>query len=85
MPEREKFIKAIERAKKQSEKYGLCRIMMSFEVADMIISMLKEQKNIIRCKDCYYYLGNGFCFKTGIHLKTNDEWFCAEAEHKRGR
>jgi hypothetical protein len=46
---------------------------------------MSDIEKVIRCKDCYYYGGNGFCFRSGICLKTNDEWFCAEAERKRGR
>lgn len=46
MVDREKIIDAIERAKKQSEEYGLDRILVDFKAADMILELLKDQKPI---------------------------------------
>lgn len=45
------------------------------------IAMLKEQE-IIRCKDCHFYLGEGFCNRSGIHLEVNGDWFCADGERR---
>lgn len=36
-------------------------------------------KELVRCKDCKYYDGNGTCMKIGIAFLT-DEWFCADGE-----
>ena len=36
---------------------------------------------IIRCKNCKYYDGNGTCMKNGIAFLT-DNWFCADGERK---
>lgn len=44
MTDREKIIKAIEKAKKQSEQYALDRIVVPFKEADMILALLKEQE-----------------------------------------
>lgn len=36
---------------------------------------------LIRCKDCKYYDGNGTCMKNGLALLT-DHWFCADGERR---
>lgn len=46
MADREKVISAIEKAKEQSEEYGLDRILVDFKAADMILELLKEQEAI---------------------------------------
>ena len=38
------MITAIENARKQSQEYGLDRIMMTIEFADMVIELLKKQE-----------------------------------------
>ena len=47
-----------------------------------LIDLDMENVTIIRCKGCKFYLGNGYCNMSGIHLEVNDEWFCAGAEPK---
>ena len=44
MPDREKLVIAIERAKERSEEYGLDHILVDFKVVDMILELLKEQE-----------------------------------------
>jgi len=44
MTDREKLVIAIKRAKEQSEEYGLDRILVDFQAADMILELLKEQE-----------------------------------------
>ena len=39
-------------------------------------------KELVRCKDCHFYKGNGWCNRSGIHLEVNDEWFCADGEKR---
>jgi hypothetical protein len=46
MPDREKIISAIEKAKKQSEENAQDAIIVPFKEVDMIISLLKEQKAV---------------------------------------
>jgi hypothetical protein len=41
-----------------------------------------SEQELIRCKDCHFYLGKGFCNRSGIHLTVNDDWFCADGEKK---
>ena len=42
--ERERVIKALEKAKKQSEEYAQERIIVPFRETNMIIALLKEQE-----------------------------------------
>lgn len=43
MTEREKLITAIERAREQSEEFGLGFIVVKFKETDLILELLKEQ------------------------------------------
>ena len=58
MIDREKLVIAIERAKEQSEKYGLDRILVDFKAVDMILELLKEQEPMQVKTDMY---GNAYC------------------------
>ena len=49
MNNREKVIRAIEKAKKQSEEYAQDRIIVPFREADMILALLKEQEAMEQC------------------------------------
>lgn len=44
MNNREKIIRAIEKAKKQSEEYAHDTIVVPFKEADIILALLKEQE-----------------------------------------
>ena len=39
-------------------------------------------KEVVKCKDCRFYRGNGWCNRSGIHLEVNDDWFCADGRRK---
>ena len=102
MPDREKVIKAIEDCAFHKNdcvdcyydgcvfEHGDCRRDM---LADAL-SMLKEQPEIVRCKDCRWgersRNGKGeemiFCYNgdTGIEdgYLHEPDWFCAEGERK---
>lgn len=91
MIDREKLVIAIERAKEQSEKYGLDRILVDFKAVDMILELLKEQPKIIRCKDCKHWSAeriNDFnkCrrwINVGVkNFATMGDWYCADGESK---
>ena len=84
MDAREKIINAIEKAKKQSEEYAQERIIVPFKEADMIITMLKEQPEIIRCNDCKYYTGgiDGYCDRW-FRRSGGNMAFCSEGERKK--
>lgn len=45
MTDREKLVIAIKQAKEQSKEYGLDRILVDFQAADMILGLLKEQED----------------------------------------
>lgn len=51
----------------------------AFEMAVEALS----QPEIIRCKDCKHYDGDGTCMKIGIAFLT-DDWFCAYGERRDG-
>lgn len=44
MPDREKVIKALERAKAQSDEYAQDHIIVPFKELDMILALLREQE-----------------------------------------
>ena len=64
MTDREKIIRAIEKAKKQSAEYAQDRIIVPFKETDMILALLKEQEAVQpkeiayawRCGKCDEYL-----------------------------
>ena len=41
-----------------------------------------SEQELVLCKDCKYYDGNGTCMKNGIAFLT-DRWFCADGEGRR--
>lgn len=43
-----------------------------------------NHREMIRCKDCYRYKGNGVCNRSGIWVEVNDDWFCADGERRDG-
>ena len=50
------------------------------------LELLKEQPDIVRCKDCKYYgyhnMTNvdGFCYCLKRHEYPHPDWFCADGE-----
>lgn len=85
MTDREKIIKAIEKAKKQSEQYALDRIVIPFKEADMILALLKEQEAVEpevevlneidriyrcpKCHKCFFYEKQKYCDQCGQAVK----------------
>jgi len=47
--------------------------------------LLKEQTEIVRCKDCKYYDHFNGCMSWHDVNSNNDNWFCADGERKEGR
>ena len=41
----------------------------------------RQMTELVRCKDCKNYDGDGTCLKIGIAMLT-DDWFCADGERK---
>ena len=48
-----------------------------------LLEALKLLKSVVRCKNCHYYKGNGWCNRSGIHLEVNDDWFCADGTREQ--
>ena len=51
-------------------------------LASDALALLQSQPQIVRCNDCRFYLGNGYCNRSGIHLEVNDDWYCADGEKR---
>ena len=79
----ESMIKAIEGAleREKAEENNSGIIGISFQIAEKVLIPLLRVK-VIKCKDCRFYRGNGWCNRSGIHLEVNDDWYCADAELK---
>ena len=82
--ERERVIKALEKAKKQSEEYAQERIIVPFRETNMIIALLKEQEtktgkwilddedaNSWECSEC-----GGLLIINDGTPNENDWYFC---------
>jgi len=50
-------------------------------IEDAII-LLKEQPEIIRCKDCKYWHDPINCQMDSEGMKTSGDWFCADAKRR---
>lgn len=106
MPDREKIIRGLERclicttsviASEEGEKaYRDCEYTVGLycrqdKLLRDVLSMLKEQEEIIHCKDCYYYHKPEYGFTIGdctyrtawYPVKENE--FCSLAKRKEGR
>ena len=51
------------------------------ELEERLAIVLEGQPEIVRCKDCKHYDGNGTCMKNGIAMLT-ESWFCADGERR---
>ena len=83
MNNREKVIRAIEKAKKQSEEYAQDRIIVPFREADMILELLKEQETVVRCKDCWKREFDNCPFYEYSMVVQEDDFFCADGERQQ--
>lgn len=105
MPDREKVIKGLERCSSidmcymeiscYHPKYLECPYHEESECVKHLVNdaleLLKEQEEIIHCKDCYYYHKPEFGFTFG-DCTYRDAWypvaeneFCSLAKRKEGR
>ena len=99
MPDRENVIKALECCLKESDHlYSNPCKDCPYEGKECIdrmkaeaLALLKEQKAVVRCKDCRYgqFCTNGEttyqCFKWNSNefgVLHEQEWFCADGEAK---
>lgn len=53
--------------------------------ADALI-LLKEQPDVVRCKDCIYHenQGTSFGWIPCMEILTGDNWFCGSGKRKDG-
>ena len=58
-----------------------------YEMHKAVLSMLKEQEAVVRCKDCRHYniigCAGGFGWCERYDVGHTDEWFCADG--KKGK
>lgn len=47
-----------------------------------ICELLKEQPDVVRCKDCKYWHDPIRCQLDSEGLKTLEDWFCADGERR---
>lgn len=101
MPDREKVIEALVKARTAGENYKLQSAEMSFQFIEMLIELLKEQEAqkffvdesgkitplpvVVRCKDCKYWTVGDFGPFCPYHHDARPDWFCADGERKEGR
>ena len=59
-------------------------ILVTLDVLKEILVLLKEQSEIVRCKDCKYQVDRGRRYKEcdKHFLWAKDDWFCADGERK---
>ena len=95
--DRDNVIKALECCKRKDGNE--CRVCPYTEseycTEDMVtdaLDLLKDQPQIVRCKDCKHlidhhgFMDDGYCRKMRedycIKFKPNADWFCAVGERK---
>lgn len=49
------------------------------------LPMLKEQPEIILCRDCKHHRKDTCSAGAGMAFPPPDDWFCADGERKEGR
>jgi len=95
MPDREKVIKGLECCMSESLCYK-CPYKIGDEcengkyyyskAIEDAITLLKEQPEIIRCRDCKHgadtIINGEYLFKTCGGVNHEPDWFCADGEKK---
>jgi len=80
MPDREKYIKVLSKTVKTVKEYNEdAPIKISLECVEDILELLKEQPQIVRCKDCKKHYNELKCRCGGY---TPNDWFCADGERQ---
>lgn len=78
---REKVIKALEDSLVDKKNQGDYSVRFSFEVVEIIITLLKEQEAVVLCKDCKWYDERiSLCDNCG--LPREQTFFCADGKRK---
>lgn len=73
------IIRTIETRLAMAKQRGINELNITVDVVDDILSILKDQQNIVQCKDCKWRNTKAcFCKST---KDVRDDWFCSECEH----
>ena len=96
MPDREKVIKGLEILMNGCEyihcddccfyisaKPTRCGLREE-QIQEDALSLLKEQPELVQCKDCKHHGKDTCSAAAGIAYPPPDEWFCADGERKDG-
>jgi len=85
MIDREKVIKALS----DFSKFRICLSnLIPWAEIDDALALLKEQPDIVRCKDCEHCFVEGFVHERNVcelHPEIenpSDDWFCADGERR---
>lgn len=87
MADREKYIEVLSKAVKTiKESNENAPIKISLGCIEDILELLKEQPEIIRCKDCKHLDPEDHHCDSGHdivwQLSRRDDWFCADGERR---
>lgn len=63
-------------------KHDKWELVCNEQLTEDILSLLKEQPEIVRCKDCKYYDHFNGCMSWHDVNSNNDNWYCADGECK---
>ena len=86
MPDRETVIKGLQNLRDAIETDYIHEADQAVGTIDNALSLLKEQPEIVRCKDCKY--GEPMCKPwedivcTQIRATHCPDWFCADGERR---
>ena len=61
---------------------GDCLVELPYSIARSIYNMLKEQPEIVRCKDCKFWHDSIRCSMYSEGMETGENWFCADGERR---
>jgi len=84
---RAELLELLKKARKQLRKYHVPKDEQTVTLSiDTLENALSEQPQIVRCKDCKYFMkiddAVGRCCGTTLHTV---DWFCADGKRKEGR
>ena len=84
MPDRENVIRLVEEEIRVCESVNQCYRTIDLPALRDILALLKEQPEIVRCKDCRVLSSppGSVMFCEHIHEFVDAEWFCADGERK---
>lgn len=103
MTDREKIIKYFEICRVKNDCSADCPYWDNFssaractkELAKDVLTLLKEQEGVVRCKDCKYlidhygFMDDGYCRKMReeyyVKFKPDKNWYCADGKREEGR